>query len=118
MEMILQALMRGLEDPELMAIYLVYMRRLTLRGAAGVVGIKPDRIRVFERRLRGKLFPDLKLKEARDAVATLYEMLPQERQDEVIRHLTGLMPPASETPGTLLAFHRSQNKLVEQGAVL
>lgn len=108
MDAILRALMRDLDHSELIAMYLVYMRRLTIPGAAKVADIRPDRMRTFERRLRDKVFPELTLNEARDPVAALYEGLPRERQDEVVRYLIGLMPAASETKEVLLVYHRSQ----------
>lgn len=107
MDAILKFLMRDLDRVELLALYLVYMRRLSITEAAKVVGIKSDRMRTFEERLRKKLFPGLKLKETQAPVATLYEMLSREKQDEVVRHLTDLMPAASETKEVLLVFHRS-----------
>ena len=107
-EVVLRALMRGLEYPELAAMYLVYMRRLIIPEAAGVMGIEKGRMRVFERRLREKVFPGLTLKEARGAVAALYKGLSQSGRDAIVRHLTDQMPSASQRPQAILAFHRSR----------
>ena len=107
MDAILRHLMKDLGHAELLAMYLVYMRRLAISGAAEVVHIRQGEMRVCERKLRDKIFPCLKLDEARTAVATLYEMLPHDQRDGLVRYMVNRMPPGSVSTIELLAFHRS-----------